>query len=328
MSYAGTNTQCQLSIESVWGTNPGTGDTLLAILSEGMKYNIDTASEETLLAGKTVSGVDIMGVGVEGDLSLYVRPSTIGYLLALSFGEEGTPSVTSGGTLAYDHIFTLIEADAASSLPSTTVIVDRKAAVKAYTGCKVDSIEFSASAKEYLKCKLNLKGKSEETGTIDSGLSNPTSYKPFRFIEGTVNVNGASAGYITSFTTTVSNNLDDGEPVLGSGIYGTETEVQGREVALTLECFYDASSELIRENYFKTGNAISVDLIFESTAEAESGIPYTFKLELPNVVISDANPPVSGKEKVKMTINGTGIETSGEEPITATIIDLKSDAYI
>jgi hypothetical protein len=321
----GKNSKLQLSIEDVYGVAK-IPDVAIKHTSEGLKLSIDSKSEETLIGGKVSTGVDIMGFSVAGDVSAYARPGTLGYLLGLALGCEAAAALEEGSTGAYKHSFTLIGSSAADVLPSASITIDRKIAVKTYTGCKCDTFGIEISQGDYIKLTQGFKGNAEEPGTIQA-LTTPER-KAFRFINGSVKVNGSAVAYITGAKIDIANNLDDGGKTLGSGLYNSEYEHQDREVKISLDVNYVDGVETLREDYFKTGETISIDILFESSEEVEDGIPYNFSIAAPLVMITDLSPTVSSGDKLTTTIEGLCIESDTDEPITISVIDEKETEYL
>jgi len=321
----GKNAKLQLAIETTYGTLK-VPTVAIKHTSESLKLEIDSKSEDTLIGGKVSTGFDIMGFAVSGDVSAYARPEVIGYLLGLAMGAEAAPVLVDGSAAAYQHDFTLIGSDAADILPSASITVDRKVAVKGYTGCKCNSMGIEISQGDYVKLSMSFKGKSEEAGALQA-LATPT-LKAFKFVQGTVKVNGAAAAYVTGAKIDLSNNLDDGGKTLGSGLYNSEYEHQDREVKISMDVNYIAAVETVRENYFKTGATIALDLEFESSENIEAGYPYSLAISAPLVNITDLSPAVSDTGKLTTTIEGICLENDANEPITISVIDSKDTEYL
>jgi len=321
----GKNSKLQLAIEGSYGVKEAP---TIAIkhTSESLKLAIDSKSEETLIGGKVSTGFDIMGYSTAGDLTAYARPGTLGYLLGLAMGKESAPVLSDGSVGAYRHDFTLIGSSAADVLPSACLTIDRKIAVKAYTGCKCDSCSIEISQGDYIKITESFKGKAEEAGAVED-LATPAR-KAFKFINGLVKINAAPVAYITGAKIDISNNLDDGGKTLGSGLFNAEYEHQDREIKISLDVNYVAGVETLREDYFKTGETIAIDLLFESPEEIEEGVPYSFAIGAPLVNIIDLSPTISSADKLTTTIEGACIESDVKEPITISIIDEKDSKYI
>jgi len=318
MAYSrGAGSQLQIGKESTWGTAV-TPTRLLNFLSEDLKLNINRIEEESLLVQKTARSMDVMGYTVDGSVSVILKPENMKEILFLTMGVEANPALKAATTGVYEHAFTL--ADHNATLPSFTAIIDRKAATPAYTGLKVASLSIEAKAQDYLRSTISVKGKAESAGSLAVGLTSP-SLKSFRFVNGTMTIDAVEFAEVTSVDLSIDNALDDGEQTLGSGYYTSEMEHNERVVTINFEAFYNTASNTVREDKYKIdGASAAVVLTFETPDEIEAGEKYTLEITLPKVVITEANPGVSGKDKLKITFAGQALQ-GASEPITIVYYD-------
>lgn len=313
----GSGSQFQIGKETTWGTKV-VPNRLLNFLSESLKLNVERIEEDSLLVQKTARKMDVMGYTVDGDVSVILKPENVKEILYLALGVEAAPALKATTTGVYEHEFTLTDHNA--SLPSFTAIIDRKASTPAYTGLKVSNLSIEAQSKNFIRATMGLKGKAEEAGTLAVGLSVPT-LSSFRFVNGSMTIDAVEFADVTSVNFTIDNKLDDGEYTLGSGIYASEMEHNERMVSISFDCFYNAAADDIREDKYKVdGATAAIVLTFETPDEIEVGEKYTIQIELPKVVITQANPMVSGKEKLAFNISGTALQ-GVSEPVTITYFD-------
>lgn len=323
----GQGAALQVGQETTWGTAVAP-TVAINFTSEGFKPVLTQTEENSLVGGATSAGIDIQKKSVSWSMDILAKPKNIGLLLGLAFGTEAA-AVKNANNDAYKHAFTMLEPSVSATLPKFTGIVNRHIAKKAYTGCKVDSLSISCNAGDYMRISLSGSGKDEVDGAsyFDSSLAVPD-LKAFRFAGGTCTIDSSSFGSIKSVKFDLSNSLDDGEQTMGSGYYGTEPEPQKRSVKLSLEALYDSASETIRENKYKKGTAVAVVLNFESPSEAVTDVKHSIQISIPNLVISDADPNITGAEKINLTINGTATETSDTKAVTVYLIDDQSTKYL
>lgn len=329
----GQGTSLQIGQETTWGT--ATPVTMAAnYLQETLKLNVERKEEDTLVGGKTSRDMDIMKFGVDGDFSVLAKPQNIGLLIGLALGAETTAvQLTDDGTESgipidvWKHVFTMVETGIDSTLPSFTAVVNRHVAAKAYTGLKVESLKIEAKAGDYVRITMSVKGKAEQAGIIDRTLSIPD-IKAFRFAGGSCTFDGVEFGDATGFTIEIKNTLDEGDQTLGSGYYGTENEPQGREVSISVETSYNAKTETVREQKYKTENNVDVKLKFVSPSEVIDDINYELGIDLPKVAVTECSPNVGGKEKITLTINGKALEGPDTEAVTVTLIDGLDTKYL
>lgn len=322
----GKGTVAQIGTESIWGLK-AVPTVALNYTSESLKNNLDRKEEETLLGGKTSRYQDIMKYSVDGDIALVAKPKNIGLILSHALGVEEEPALKEGTSNVYIHKFTPLPVNRNSSLPSLTAIIDRVVACKAYTGLKVGQLSFSCEAGDYMKVTATLSGRAEEDGEVVKDLQVPE-LKAFRFAGGSCTFDGEEFGEVTSVSVEYNNNLDDGEQTLGSGYYGTEKEPQAREITLTLESFYNAKTETVREKKYLTESTVAIKLNFISPNEIEDGQNYKIEFDMPLVCINDCSPNVGDSGKLKLSIGGKALESASQEAITITLEDDNSEKYI
>jgi len=322
----GNSGRVQFGVEATYA-DPATMEAQVRFSSEGFKY-VPDKQEEGLLTGLKGQGRSYtMGVKAEGALSTNVRPDEAGYWLALGLGSEETPVQESGATSAYVHTFKAIGNTLSDHLPSATFVVDRVVDAFQYAGCKITDFSFSASPGDYLKLDANFVGKNEEAGTIDGGLT-PSSLKPFRFQHGQVLLGGSVIADITSISFSYNNNAETDLQTTSTGIHYKEPEAGAREITMDLEVLYTADSETLRQNYYKTDDALSVEIVFTSEEEIEPGFPYQLNIIVPNAQVSESVSNIGGADRLKQSLNLRGIDEVGSELITVELINGKDVAYI
>lgn len=320
----GINKKLQIGNETEYGTLvPMTEN--LNYLNESIKLEVEKGSEESLIAGKAISGVDVLAYKVSGSVELNLKPENAGRVLARALGKEPTnPALKADTTGVYEH--TLVGVKAGEVLPSFDITVDRGIAIKAYTGLVVESISFKVGAKETVKLTLNVKGKAEVPGTLNNALEIPE-LSAFRFVGGKVTVDGTNYGKVTSLTWDYNNGLDDGFYTISSGMYAEKPEHSLKTSEISFEAEYDNSSEALRENKYIAGNYASIEFEFESKALIEIGEPYKIKVTMPKVSISEASVNVGGKDRIMISVKGVATENGGVEPTTVVVTDDVATKY-
>lgn len=231
------------------------------------------------------------------------------------------------GSAAYDHVFTPIAGGGSNSLPSLSVTIDRQVDVHGYSGLKVNTLSLDATAKDYLRSTISLTGKTEENNKALEDLAYE-SRAPFIFRGGQVTIDTYTyEAEITSVAINYSNNLEDGQWTMGSGLYMIEPEVQKRMITITLESLYNPTIDAIRSSKFKGGVTASVVLYFVSSESVETDINYQLKIEMPYVQITSASPNVSGPDRITISLDGTALE-GASEACTVTLTDNQAAAYL
>jgi len=307
----GKGTSLQMGEESSYGQG-GTLTHELNFLSESLKYIPEKKSEDTLVAGITKPGYDIMGYRVEGDFSLLLKPRNIGLLLAMTFGVEASPTLKAETTGVYKHSFSPILPGISNSLLSFFMVVDRHVSVKKYTGLKAESMRLEAKSQDYLRGTWTVKGKQEDTGTKNTGLSIPD-LKAFKFKGGTLKYDSGTAfGKVSGVTLNYSNKLDEPDYTLESGDYPDEPEYGEREITLELDCWYNSVTEAMRASNYIGNTPFDLALTFVSPSLIEPDEPYTLEILIPQFLFTEAHPNIQGEGKIRMNITGTALDNDGD----------------
>jgi hypothetical protein len=324
MAYQmGVGAKLAIGKETAWGT-PVADTMLVNFISESLAPSVSKIEEENLLAAKAAAAYDLMGIKVAGDFSAILKPENAGFFFKSALG--GTDTVVQNfGAVTGQMQHTIIAQTAAGVLPSYTVFVDRKQAIKKYSGCKVDSLKLAAKAGDYVRVTLSLKGKDEASGTVTTTV--PPSKKAYKFIGGTLSL-GATAMDITSVDLEVANSLDDGVQTNTSGLYATEPVHGKRKITLSCEVPYDTNSESIRNTNFLTETLLSTAVLhLESPEIIAVASKFRMDITLNNVAVLDAKVNVGGAGLLTVSIKCEATAVSTTEPISAVIYDGTSTAY-
>lgn len=324
MAYnMGAGARLGIGKESAWGT--AVADTMLVnFTSESLAPSAQKVEEENLLASKAAAAYDLMGIKVAGDFSAILKPENAGYFFKAALGGTDTVVQNQGGVTG-QHQHTIILSTASASNPSYTLIVDRKQAIKKYSGMKVDTMKLSAKAGDYVRVTLGWKGKDESAGSITT--STPPSLKAYKMIGGTVTAGGTPLG-VTGIDLDISNGLDDGVQTNTSGLYMSEPVHGKRKVAVSIEMPYDANSETIRNTNLLAETLLSSVVIhLESPSIIAAASKYRMDVTLNNVAVLEASTNVSGVGLLTISIKGEATAVGATEPISAVIYDNVNTAY-
>lgn len=157
--YTGSGSVCQIGKESTFGTGV-TPTALVNLTSESIVQSVSKGDEGSLLVSKTSASRDLMAINVGGSVSFILRPEFAGLLFHAAMGGEDVVATSGSSTT---HTIKLMEAG--GNLPSITMIMDRKAATKKYSGCTISSLSLECAAGDYVKGSFDIVGVKEEAGT-------------------------------------------------------------------------------------------------------------------------------------------------------------------
>lgn len=308
--------------ESEYGTAVA-GTHIINFTSEGIKVNAEKADEGNLLASVSPTSRDLMALTVDGNISFILRPEFAGALFKAAFG--GTDEVTADSPIAgaTKHTIGLVAAN--GTLPSYTVIVNRKVSVKKYSGVKIDSLQLDAAAGDYVKGQITVKGKDETTGEL--ATLDPLSLQSFRCVGATLKLAGETYD-VSSSSFNISNALQDAPQTYASGLYSGEP-VQGvREITIDFEIPYSDSIDTLSESYLKTEASLaSAELTFKSPSMITGSTPYQITIKMNNIAITDVTSNVGGSGIITSSVSGIALAVGSTAPATVEIIDDTTTAY-
>lgn len=317
----GNSVVLQLGEETTYGTVV-TPDAQVKISSESYKPAYNKAEEGLATGGRGSGKVQTMGISVDGGFSTLLRPD-MGNILKWLCGVSASPVAEGDG---YKHVFTAIGTGLNDSLPSFSTVIDRKAGVFAYTGCKVNSASFSAASGDYVKLDVTVNAKNEATGTLNTSAT-PSSLKAFRFAGGKVKINNTSVADVTNIKLDYNNNLSTGVQTTETGNYYLEPECGTRQITASLELIYSASAETIRSQLYKTDDTFALVLEFTSDEEIATGENYKLTVAMPCCQCSDADANMGGLDTLSQNMTVNVVDNLSDELITFTLINDDSTQY-
>lgn len=315
----GSGATCAIGKESVWGT--AVADTmLLNFTSESMAPEVTKTEEESLLAAIAPAAFDLMGIKAAGDISLVLKPENAGFIFKAALG-----GVDTNTTVTSQQVHTILPQVANTALPSYTIRVNRKQAIKVYSGCRLNSLKISAKAADYVKATLSFKGKDEAAGVITSTV--PPSLKAYKFIGATITAGGTTLE-ATSIDFSYENNLEDGPITTTSGLYATEPMHTKRKISFTCETPYDANAETLKTTNFLSDTVLSTVVIhLESPSIIALTHKYRVDITLANVAITEVTTNVGGPGILTTSISGEATAVGATAPCTVVVYDSTAGAY-
>lgn len=313
--YTGTGASVQIGKEAVFNT-PATPDTLVDITSEGVKVAVEKGDEGSLLASKTVASRDLLSITVSGSLSFILKPEFAGLLFHLALGGEDEVSQDENGNSV--HRITLCGAN--EDLPSATLVIDRKVAVKKYSGVTISSLSIDAVAGDYVKGSVELQGVKEEAGTLNTAVKSFT-VPSYRCTQAVFRI-GDEVFDISSCSLKLDNALETAPKTYASGLYAGQPQHGRRSVTITFEIPYKENIETLKDDYLTTEKNASVELFFTS-----SNAEYSVKTIIPNLSINDVSANVGGTGILTASVSGEALSIGETEPVTVEITDKTTTPY-
>lgn len=322
MAYTGTGATLQIGKESSWGSAVA-GAKNVNMTSESIKVNADKKVEDTLIASVAPSSRLLMALDVSGSFSGILKPEFAGYLLHLAVGGTDTVAANTPVSGAYTH--SIVAATAGGTLPAFTAIVDRRAGVRKYSGCKMDSFSLEAAAGDFVKYTANIKAKDESSGSL-AGLS-ALSLSSFKTVNATLTMAGTTYA-AKNVKLNIGNKLEDQGQTYGSGLYKGEPIHGTREITVDVDLNYEASTDTVFDTNYITDTVLAtVVLTLYSPSYVTGTTPYAVTITLANVAVTNIERNVGGSGLLTAKISGQATSVSTTAPITVAVVDATSAAY-
>lgn len=313
--YTGVGTNLQFGKEASFGASAQATATV-NLTSESIVESYEKGDEGSLLASKTATDKDLLGVSVGGSVSFVLRPEFAGLLFHGAMGGADAVAEASGGY--YNHTFNLCDVN--EDLPSFTFKMDRKAKKAVYAGCTISTLQLDCAAGDYVKGSFDIVGTSETTGTLENLGS--YSIPSYRCVGATCNVDG-SVFDISSATIKIDNGLVEAPKTFSSGLYKGQPQHGKRTVTVDFEIPYSTDLE-DKVIIWKTKDTVP----FTITLKAKDGLEeYTITITLSHVTLDSYSHSVGGTGLVTASGSGEALSKGSDEPITVVIKDKHSESY-
>lgn len=105
----GVNIQVQIGRETTYGSAPGSSTMAVPVTSWQVNPNFNKLTSKALLGQRAAFNVSSGDYDVRGSFAFEADPTTLGLILWLTCGSEG--SAVSIGSGVYQHVFTPVQGD-------------------------------------------------------------------------------------------------------------------------------------------------------------------------------------------------------------------------
>lgn len=313
--YTGTGAAVQIGKEAAFGEAVAP-TTLLDLTSESISVTVEKGDEGSMLASKTPQSRDLLSITTSGSISFILKPEFAGLLFHLALGGADAVSALEDGR--YKHVFHLCDANV--ELPSFTTVVDRKAAVKKYSGCTISALSLDAAAGDYVKGSIDLQGVKESAGVLTAGLG-PFTIPSFRCTSATFKVDGEVFD-ISSASLKIDNALEAAPKTYSTGLYAGQPLHGKRSVTISFEIPYSEKIESVKDTYLTTETNAEVVLTF-----ASSNADYTVEVKIPKFSVNEVSANVGGTGVLTATVGGEALSVGNTEPLEIVLTDYTETAY-
>ncbi len=145
----------------------------------------------------------------------------------------------------------------AGALPSLTLAIDRKAAIKRYAGCTISALTWIAR-RRLREGQHGHQGNHRGDRTIDEALKIFT-IPSYRCTNATFTVNGTTFD-IASASLKIDNALESAPRTYASGLYAGQPQHGKRAVTINFEIPYSTEVETLKSSYLTSEENASVEL--------------------------------------------------------------------
>ena len=215
-------------------------------------------------------------------------------LLGFSADSASAIAAVSNSTTAafvMSHVFTRL-ADAV--LPTYSWWQKNGVNYPQFTGCMLNTIEFSIKAKEFILAAADWAGlKYEPAGATQSDSYSPL--VPFKFSQAALTVGGVANVDYEELKVKLDNMVNPLH-VVGNGIDASKIYSQGFKVSLTASLLVENSTEWDK---FIAGTASSFAVLVTGAEYIKGAIPHTLAFDIPETYYQAAPIPI-GKDLIKI----------------------------
>jgi|GEM_PF-5635362 len=315
----GVNIQVQIGRETTYGSAPGSSTMAVPVTSWQVNPNFNKLTSKALLGQRAAFNVSSGDYDVRGSFSFEADPTTLGLMLWLTCGSEG--SAVSIGSGVYQHVFTPVQG-AANKLPSFFAIFFDGVTTTTYYGLKVESLAIAVDPSNYMVVTLNVKGQRYDTvGIINPALALPA-LRPFTFKNTSLYFGGSgqvASAFVGSsvveagtFVPTYNNGLEDVRQRMDGLPYGQEPDYQLLEYTFEVEVDLSTFTSAQRGSAFLSDIPIGVLAQFSHDSIIPGGTTssYVFSIYVPWAEVTNAPENVTSPDRVKFTFSFKAIQQS------------------
>lgn len=317
----GYNSWIGFATEGVWGTEASRlkflelvkgGDGLDVTETPALSDSIRDPGIDTSLdfaQGSIIAG---------GPLTFEVPEEGAEVLFLHALGAVATTNfdITNHPTL-YQHIFTV--SDALQSGKGLSIEVNRDAASFIYTGCKINSVEFSIALNGRLRCAMGVIAKDGNIEPTPATYVAPTK-RSFVFTEGALTW-GVTAQPISAATITLSNNLENDRRFVGSRYISEPVRGPGK-----MTCTFSMTVEfdsVAQYNDFRAATSRALQLVFTGDTVV-TGHSYTLTFDILLGRLLHAVPLISDEGRIVYEISGQAFRNTSYKELQLTVLNTVS----
>lgn len=198
---AGVLSQISVAKESTWGTPVVPTKSIPVDPTGGMNVNNDMQYVSSIKAQIAKNSASFIGKrSYTGDFTFDAFGDYLGYFLLSALGTD-TPTLHSGETTVYDHVFS-----ENVTKPSLTIEQALSENTRRFTGCITTQLKFEYKVGETVKVTASQIAKGQAPSTAITPAY--STVLPFNFAQVVTKIGGSTIGEIESIELTYKNNVE------------------------------------------------------------------------------------------------------------------------
>jgi len=306
-----------------------------------MKYDLQKTQSKAFRPTKRVQRLNrnvLKHIEVSGDQTIEPTSKGFGFLLEALFGVNTNTLIPSTTPNVYQQVHTLKKSDPVQSYTIQEVLPTLGGGAgqpHTFTGCVLDSAEFSAKEGDTLSAKLSWLGRDMKTDVAAAVATYPVNDDLFTFVGGSIGLSGTltaptatalaslsgdPASNVTDFSIAVKNNLDTGGYNLGGkGLRSRPNVLGSADVNGKLTVEYTGNE--LRDAYMnQTPLPLVLTFVVEDTVLSETPTDTfaTLQFVVPTILLKGEIPTSNGGEPITQSIDWEGFDNgSAAEAIWA-----------
>ncbi|MES3152955.1 phage tail tube protein [Sphingomonas faeni] len=297
----GQNAIMALGFETAYGTPPASGYTKLPFVSCNLGAEQGLIESDLLGQGRSPADPTYDVVTNDGDIVVPLDRIALGYWLRLLFGAPSSlPTAT-----AFQHLFT----SGAAVLPSASIEIGMpdRPSYSTHYGVRAGTLQITMQRSGLSSMTLGLIGKGETVPSLTSNVGTLATFGSIdRFAQasGSIMIDGAVVGEVTTAQVSYSNGLDKDETIRADGeINDVDAGMPSASVSLTTKF-----ADLTLYNKATSKTPVSIKLNWGTGDSA-------FEITLARVFLPRPKRPITGPGGIMAEFRGIGAGVDGVSPL-------------
>jgi hypothetical protein len=327
----------QFGLDTAHATPPATPAFNLPFISETLTAGITFAQNDAKV-GRKAEGKQIKtGIKPNGGIDTRLTPEEAGYILGVCLGLENAVTDVGGSVGGKLHEFVPVAWGPGIRMPSFSLIKNNGAfEIQRIISNQIATWGLTLNPQELATFNMTMMGYDEVSNSdtsefptflFDPAILDPV-IEPYKTCKALLQIDTVDFGEIDTFSITCDNRLTDRGQGLNGDCRPRDNEVGSRLVTVNFTARLDAASAAMRENKYKAGVQVAMNLKIVSPVEYETGFNYRMEFDIPAAVFTTYDAQVPADGQIVVTATAQAHETPGNEVLYAYHEDMQATKYI